>query len=274
MSKPKPRLLVVFSDTHCGSRLAMLPPTYQLMEDDVIIKATPTQMWLNSAWDTLWQQVHEYIGKDPWSVALVGDLIEGCHHGRRELVSNELSDHIEIFCKTVGPKIENAVKKYFVLGTEVHGGATEEMVIAKKYGATRHPDTKRWAENRWHLELNGYPVVLRHHIEATSREYLRASQLAINLANEQLAAIKRGHRPPNGLIVAHRHMHDYYTDGNNFCLVCGPWQMTTRFGHRKWSPMIPEPTLTVIDYRITRKGEMPIVTTFKATPGEATYAKI
>lgn len=267
------KLLVVFSDTHCGSRLGLMPKEYQIIEDDVIIKATTIQQWLLSAWNALWADVLAYIGKDPWSVALVGDAIEGCHHKRRELVSHDLADHIEIFYKVVAPRLEPADKKYFVLGTEAHGGATEEMLIAKKLGAVRHPDTKRYAENRWHLNFNGYPIVLRHHIEATSREYLRASALAINLANEQLSAIKRGHPHPKGLIAGHRHMHDYYTDGTNFALVCGPWQMTTRYGHTKWSPMLPEPTISVLDCRETRKGEMPRVETFKATPGEPTYVK-
>ena len=267
-------LLVVFSDTHCGSRLGLMPETYNCIEDDTVVQGTATQKWLLQAWEALWAETTAYIGKDPWSVALVGDSIEGCHHGRKELVSHNLADHIEIFLQVVGPKLEAADKRYFVLGTYVHGGDTDEMIIAKRLRATKHPDTGRWAENRWNLDCNGYPIVLRHHIETTSREYLRASALAINLANEQLAAVKRGHTCPKGFIAGHRHMHDYYTDGTNFALVCGPWQMTTRHGHTKWSPMVPEPTISIIDWRGRPKGSMPVVQTFKATPGAPKYVKM
>lgn len=260
-------LIVVFSDTHCGSRQGLMLPEHQLVEEpEVTIKATPLQLWLNEAWETLWDKVYKYIDNDSWIAIHVGDCIEGLHHGKRQLVSTDKADHFQIFLNAVYPKIMSASQRYFVLGTEAHGGQTDEIILAKRCKAKKHPVSKRFAENRWLLNLNGFPILFRHHINCTSREYLRSNSLSINLANEQLAAIRRGYTVPRGLVAAHRHMYDYVDTGSDFCLVCGPWQLTTRHGHKNWSPMVPEPTLSIIDSRGKAKGGKPEVITYKATP--------
>ena len=256
-----PKILVVFSDTHCGSRTGLMGPTHNLIEEpEVVIKASPGQLWLHEAWNRLWDQVNAYIDGRPWVAACVGDAIEGLHHGKMQLVTEELADHYQIFMDVVYPKIQTATKRIFVLGTSCHTG-NNEMILAKKCKAVKHPDSKRYAENRWLVNVGGTNIVLRHHINVTSREHLRTNALSINLANEQLAAIRRGWPVPMGLVVGHRHVYDYIDDGTQFCLVCGPWQLTTRFGHKNFSPMAPEPTLSIIDG--TNGLE---VVTFKATP--------
>jgi len=275
MGSKMTKLLVVFSDTHCGSREGLMLAEHHLVEEpEVIIKATPVQLWLLDAWEQLWKNVYSYIGKDAWVAAHIGDAVEGLHHKRKGLISDEKSDHFKIFMDTVYPKIMPASKRIFVLGTEAHGGRTDEMMLAKQCRAVKHPDTNRYAENRWLIDLNGYPIILRHHINCTSREYLRANALSANLANEQLAALRRGRIVPRGMVAAHRHMHDYIDNGNDFCLICGPWQATTRYGHTNWSPMTPEPTISVIDARNKKKGEKPVVVTFKATPEGESCVKL
>lgn len=267
-------LLVTFSDTHCGSTMGLMPEELELFEDGNVITPNASQKWLLQAWEEVWAKVNYIINGDPYTLAFIGDAIEGLHHKKRQVISDNKLDHIAAFDAVVGPKLMEAENRIFVLGTEAHGGATDELKLAEKYDCLPHPDTGRRGENRWLVNLNRYPIVLRHHINVTTREYLRTNALSINLGNEQLAAVKRGYTVPLGMVAGHRHIHDCIDDGRSFCVVCGPWQLTTRYGHTHWSPMLPEPSISILDARETEPGEKPLIYNFKVTPPEPNVLEI
>ncbi len=271
------RLVVVFSDLHSGSRRALMPPEYDIYEEGEYkqtIKANKQQFWLYKCWCDGWEKVIKYVGSDDWAWACVGDAVEGLHHGMSELVSNDVSDHMIIFDQLNRPYAELASKRFMVRGTRTHVSETTEMKLAEKLQCERHPDTGQWASDRWLLDINGYKFLLRHHMETTSREWLRIGALNRELDNEILAASKRQQPVPDGAAFAHRHMYDSYTNGHNFTMVCGPWQQTTRHGHTKWSAMLPQPTITVLDWRDARPGGPPTEKTFQYTPPAATVFKL
>jgi hypothetical protein len=243
---PDIRLLVVFSDLHSGSRRSLMPPTYDLFEEGELkqtITANKQQLWLYDCWCRGWEKVIKYVGGDPWAWAFNGDAIEGTHRAMTEIVSKDTGD-------------------------------TVEMKLAEKLKCERHPDTGQWAADRWMLNINGFNLLLRHHIQVTSREYLRGSALTIEFGNEVVAAQNRGQPTPQGIVFAHRHGYDWWNGKNTVAMVCGPWQQTTRYGHTKWSPMIPEPTLTVLDWRDSPIGGMPIEKTFAFSPQAATVTNL
>jgi len=263
------RQVVVFSDLHSGSRRSLMPPEYTLFEEGHLgqtIKASKQQLWLWECWRAGWGKVMEYVGSDPWAWACLGDAIEGTHHNRSELISNDPTDHMILFDQLVRPYAELAAKRFFVRGTGTHTGETTEMKLAEKLNCEKHPDTGQHAADRWLININGFNLLLRHHMSVTCREYLRASALSIEFGNEVTAAIMRKQPVPHGCVFAHRHCYDAWEPGNNFVLVCGPWQQTTRYGHTKWSPMIPEPTISVLDWRDKPAGAAPLIKTFQFTP--------
>lgn len=263
------RQVVVFSDTHSGSRRSLMPPEYTLFEEGALgqtIKANKQQLWLYDCWQQGWERVLGYVGSDPWAWAFLGDAVEGAHHGRTELVSNDPTDHMIIFDQLNRPYADLADKRFFVRGTGVHTGDTMEMKLAEKLGCERHPDTGQYAADRWMLSIGGFNLLLRHHVSVTTREYLRSSMLSIEFGNEVVAAQNRAQPAPHGAVFAHRHCYDVWEGGSTFAMVCGPWQQTTRYGHTKWSPMIPQPTITVLDWRESDSGGMPRIKTFMFTP--------
>lgn len=267
------RCVVVFSDLHSGSIRALMPPTYTLFEEGKLgatITASPCQQWLYACWETGWQRVLNYLGGDPWAWAFLGDAIEGRHHQLTELVSVDVTDHMIIFDQLVRPYSELATRRFFVRGSRTHTGDTPEMKLAQQLHCELHPDTHQYAADRWLLEINGFKLLLRHHVQVTSREYLRGSALTTEYSNEVIAAANRGQPIPDGCVFAHRHSYDYWDGGRKFALVCGPWQQTTRYGHVKWSPMIPEPTLTVLDWRDCPPYSAPKVENFLFTPPAST----
>jgi len=271
------RLLVVFSDLHSGSVHALMPPEYALFEKGTlnqIVKANAEQLWLYDCWTRAWEKVIEYVGGDPWAWVFNGDAIEGKHHGLSGLVSNDITDHMMIFHMLNEPYAALAAKRFFVRGTETHTGWTTEMKIAEKLNCEKHPDTGQWASDRWMLNVNGFNVLFRHHMSTTSREYLRGSALTIEYGNEVVASRNRGQPTPDGCVFAHRHGYDWWNGCSTFAMVCGPWQQSTRFGHKNWSPMVPEPTITVLDWRNSPPGGMPQNMTFKFVPPPATVVKL
>jgi len=274
-TEPDIRQVVVFSDTHSGSRRSLMMPEYTLYEEgklEQVIKANKQQLWLWDCWNRGWEKVLDYVGNDPWAWAFVGDATEGAHRRMTEIVSNDPTDHMIIFDQLCRPYAELAAKRFMVRGTSIHTGDTIEMKLAEKLGCEQHPDTGQWAADRWIIDINGFKLLLRHHMSVTCREYLRSGMLSIEFNNEVAAAHSRRQPIPDGCCFAHRHMYDWWDNGSNFAHVSGPWQQTTRYGHTKWSPLIPQPTLTVLDWRDSPLGGLPRHKTFMFTPqAQAVY---
>lgn len=277
IATPEIKQLVVFSDLHSGSRRSLMPPEYTLFEEGKLeqtVKANKQQLWLYDCWCKGWEKVIEHVGGDPWAWACVGDCIEGVHRRQGELISNDVTDHQIIFDQLTRPYAELATRRFMTRGTEIHVGTTAEMKLAEKLNCERHPDTGQFAADRWMLRVNGFNVLLRHHMSTTSRDYLRGSALTIEYGNEVVAAQNRKQPVPDGCVFAHRHGYDYWDGGTTFAMVCGPWQQTTRYGHTKWSPMIPQPTLTVLDWRDKPEGSLPTAKTFLFTPQAMTVVPL
>lgn len=267
------RCVVVFSDLHSGSRRSLMMPEYQLYEEagrGQVIKANSQQLWMWDCWQDAWGKVLDYIGSDPWAWAFMGDAVEGVHRHATEIISNDVTDHQNIFKGLVKPYADKASKRFFVRGTAVHTGDTIEMKLAESLNCEQHPDTGQFASDRWMLDIGGFKLLLRHHMSVTTREYQRATALSNEYGNEVIAAKTRNQPAPDGCVFAHRHCYDWWSGGRTFAMVCGPWQQTTRYGHTKWSPMIPQPTLTVLDWRQSDTGGMPIEKTFQFSPQPAT----
>lgn len=263
------KLAVIFGDTHTGSKSALFPPErYDLLEAERgdYVEPNQVQLWLHAAWETLWGRVLDYVGDDPWAAVHMGDVVHGNWSRFDDVMLPDMADQVEVAKRLLEPKLATAAKRFMVRGSSVHTGRSSEAVVAKGLNFERCPNSGTYAPDRWRLVLNGWPFAVKHHIPAVSREYLRLSGLGIELGNEQLSAVKRGYTPPMGLFGAHRHIHDLATDGLSAVHVSGPWMLDNRYSHTKWSPMIPEPTLTVMDARRTEAGRCPHFEVFKATP--------
>lgn len=270
------RLLVVFSDLHSGSRRALMPPKYTLYEEgklEQIIMANKQQLWLWDCWQIAWDRVLKYVGNDKWGWVFNGDAVDGTRFNSESL-SSDLTDHQLIFHQLCEPAAALAAKRFFVRGTRVHTGDTVEMKLAEKLGCEQHPDTGQHAADRWMINVNGFNVLFRHHMSVTTREHARGTALTNEFCNEVASATLRSQPIPNGVCFAHRHGYDYWDGGHNFALVSGPWQQTTRYGHVKWSSMVPAPTITVLDWRGKEKGAAPRVENFIFEPKAASVTKL
>jgi hypothetical protein len=227
--------------------------------DDLAGLLTPNalQMWLDRRWRELVAQALDYIAGSHFVLLLNGDMIEGIHHGGRQLVSTELADHLAIAEHYLRPLVDAATQTIMTRGTECHTQLAENG-LAHRLGATVD-DAQYWYQC-------GVLCSAKHHVATTGREWTRASGLGIALAQEQLAHARCGWAIPRLLFRAHRHTHDMVVAGDAAMATCGGWQMLTRFGWKVVPGSIPQPSMWLADWRRREDGELPDLRGLIATP--------
>lgn len=249
------KAVVTLADLHLGSTVALLPPGFVTLEGNEI-KLNAIQEWLWECWSRANKFLEDELGDDPFALVLNGDLIEGNHHGTKQIWSPEVGDHKLAAIEVLSPLAAKAAVTFVVRGTECHVNNTE-VSIADAINAAFNPETKNRAFDRLTLDVNGVRHVFRHHIGSTIRRGLAGTQLSTNLAEEQLEAVNNGEEIPRVVCCAHRHKHGIYQDDNGICVVSPPWQALTRFGHKVVSQARTKPGVFLIDHRNTQYGDLP-----------------
>ena len=256
--KEQIRSILVVSDLHCGSTVALLPPEFETIEGQAV-KQNKVQKWLWECWlDATGPWLKSVIGDAPFALVINGDAIEGVHHGTTQVVSPDPADHRVAAEQVLAPLAERASLVVVVKGTEVHT-LNSEVQMGHNLGASRHPSTGLTAADRWLIDCAGVRCGCRHHIGTSARAYLEASQLSIHLGNEQIEAARVGHPVPRVLGCAHRHRYGRYDDAHGLCFVSPPWQFLTRFGHKVVSAAVTKPGMVILDWRLKNDGELPDV---------------
>lgn len=273
--KPQPRrpegikLLADCSDFHCGSSIGLMPPQYTTLEG-FTVNASPFQLWLWECWLDWIEFVKQVRGADKMAVVFNGDCIEGIHHGTKQVVSADTGDHKGIAIKCLKPLADLSSVAYMVKGTPCHVNSSE-VSIAHALNLQINPDFPRAKDSdteppegayvfqRLNLEVCGVPIVARHHMPASLRRNLAATQFSIQLGEEQLEAANNGEPIPRILLMAHRHKTGHWQDDNGMAIVTGAWQGLTEFGHKIVSPSRVVPSGYILDWRGKDHGELPLV---------------
>lgn len=266
MSNTKPvRAIVVVSDIHAGSTRGLLPPGI-VTTSEVEIGLNSLQQFLWNSWVDANNWVADVMGDDPFALVVNGDATEGVHHGTKEVWSPDTRDHLKAAIKILAPLSNRAAATFVVEGTECHTGNQEHTLaeVLKAHpnyeaGVTMDGDPKAWAFQRLTIDMNGVRHVFRHHIGTSVRRNLAATQLSVNLAEEQIEAANNGEVIPQVVCCAHRHKYGEYRDDNGLIIVSPPWQMLTRFAHKVVSQARTKPGLYILDYRGLEEGSLPVV---------------
>lgn len=256
-SNEKIRTVVVLSDIHAGSTVALLPPGFTTLEGQEIGQS-PIQRWLWQCWEHCTRWLDEIVGADPHALVLNGDLIEGVHHGTKQVISPDTNDHVEAAIHILRPLAAKASRTFVVKGTECHTSNTE-IVIGKALKLEVDPETNLPAFDRLTLDVCGVRVVVRHHIPSAVRPYLESSQFSIQMGSEIIEAVRNHEPAPRVLCCAHRHRFGQYSDGHSLTIVSPPWQMLTRHGHKVVSQARTKPGAYVLDWRGVADGSLPKV---------------
>jgi hypothetical protein len=254
MKKPI-RALVDLSDLHCGSTKALLAPGFVTLEGQDVGQNN-IQKWLWECWQRKDDFLNDWLGSDPFALVLNGDILEGIHHGTKEIISPEMADHRRAAIQILEPLVKRAAKTFVVRGTEAHVN-NHETGIGEQLGAVKNPETGLHAFDRLTLDMCGVRCVFRHHIGTSMRRGLAGSQLSLTLAEEQLEAANNSEIIPRVVGCAHRHKPGHYEDENGICFVSPAWQVLTRFGNKVVSAARCKPGVQILDWREREDGELP-----------------
>lgn len=242
--------LVCVSDLHCGSTYGLMPPEFTLADDNVV-KANPFQRWLWGCWKEFWAWVDVETKGGKLGVAVVGDAIEGVHHGGAELVSLESVDHVRIAVDCLDPHI--AGRKLFVIeGTECHTRRHENAIGDALDAVPYRAGVFCWPQLE--LEVRGCSGILRHHIVTASRPQNESSAFSLQLASDRIEAVRTRRKPLQFLVSAHRHRFGYYGDGDAMAVILPPWQGLTRHGRKVVPHAATVSGGVILDFR--RAGRM------------------
>lgn len=155
--QPRPILVTIVSDLHINSTVGLVHPDYVGTEN-----RTATQKWIWHEWAAFWDrrraQIKEHKARH--FVVLNGDLVEGRHHGIKEIVTPDEEQQLEMAIKILEPIAKTADRFFITRGTTVHDGSWCE-VIGSDLGAEQTPDGKHcW----WLLrsEWNGVQFNIAH----------------------------------------------------------------------------------------------------------------
>lgn len=224
----KPARVLVVSDLHCGSTVALCPPGFDT-EEGQTIGLSDWQAWMWDRWRELIGYTKERYGKLD-ALIVNGDAIDGDHHRTMQVWSKNLGDHLRAAHHCLQPLAELAERVYVVLGTEVHTHGLEHA-LANLLAAERQSKA-RPAFDRLELSIGGNLLVTVHHMPTTSRAWLRGNALGMELANHRLHAAEVGARIPDVLCLAHRHQFGAYTDHAGSVFATPSWQGPTRYVYR------------------------------------------
>lgn len=257
MKRPKRgiELLVIVSDIHAGSTVAIMPPKLTVAEEQVV-EANALQRFFWKAWLDAMAWTSCVAGSDPFALALNGDMIEGNHHHTKQIISAEVGDHVECAAQVLAPLASRASKIFLTKGTECHTQDSENA-LGVRLNAEKNPANGRQVFDRLTLDICGTRFVARHHVSTSSRPWLDSNGLGMELASEQLQAVRNGERMPQILAVAHRHVGGHIANGEGICIATPAWQGLTRHGHKVVGAARCKPGLYILDWRGLPDGELP-----------------
>lgn len=219
------------------------------------------QEFLADCWDDFEGWALGQLAGSNYALVLNGDLIDGDHHGTKQIWSKGIQDQVAACVLLLSKLTQRASKVYVVRGTESHTNDSENS-IAKALRAEKNPSNTRGdlhVFDRLHLTVNGCRCVWSHHIATSVRSNGEASALSSVLTEEFVQAARNGHQPRQFIGRAHRHKFGVFSNGRGTVAVSPPWQMLTRFGHKVVPEARTQPGGYILDWSGKPLGALPDV---------------
>ena len=249
------KLALVLSDPHCGSHFGLLPPGvegfdgHEFRQNDF-----QKQMW--DYWCHMRDiRIPQVTRGDEFILIVNGDLIDGNHHRTKEIVSNEVGDHMAIAETALRPLVDMASKTFVLEGTDSHTGNVEHS-IGKRLGAVDSWQ-RRGSWKELPIEVNGCYGIVRHHISASASPRFESGALGRHLDDELNEAARRDDRIPKWIARAHRHRTGAFFDGYSLVIVTPAWQGRSRWLRNRMPTAMPQFGAWMLDWRGSPEGQLP-----------------
>lgn len=256
------RNLIVVSDTHCGCRLGVCPPTPITLDDGGTYHASAFQLKLYDLWREFWDVwVPEVTRGEPYDLVHNGDVIDGVHHNSTTQISQNIQDQLKIADVLLRPEVERCKALggtyYHIRGTAAHVGQSSvfEEQLAERLGAKPNQGGQHARYDLW-KRVGGALVHLLHHIGTTSSAAHEASAVNAELTAEYVEAARWNREPPDYVVRSHRHrsiaVDINSAKGYAAAIVTPAWQGKTPFVWKVPGARISEPQVGGI---VIRQGD-------------------
>ena len=243
----KIRNIIVVSDTHCGCRLGLCPPSVQL-DDGGTYEASDNQRKVWSMWEEFWCEWVPHVTRgEPFVVVANGDIIDGVHHQSTTPISHNLQDQRRI-CRTVFEPVRDVCegRLYIIRGTEAHGGksGSDEETVADVLGAIPNEQGQHARWDLW-LSIGNRLIHFLHHIGTTGSNAYEGTAIGKELVEEYAEAGRWGRGRPDCIVRSHRHRHMEVriptNMGYGISFVTAAWQLKTPFLWKGAGSRLSEP---------------------------------
>lgn len=229
--------VVIISDLHINSKLALFPPSF-VDDSGMVITQNKIQQWLWDSWLDFWQYVAS-LRNGKLIVILSGDIFEGDHHNTSQIVSHNMADQDKMLEEVVKPILDQKPDySFFVRGTQVHAGEAgqfEEMAarwFSNQTKVEQEPETGNYSWWWLPLETDGVKFDIAHHGRGGMRPWT-ANNAANILAAELVFDYCGAAWTPD--IAVRSHVHYKSDTGDNFpirVIYTPSWQQSTAHGHK------------------------------------------
>lgn len=271
--------LALIADLHSGCKFGLFPVANPpALDGGSNYVPTAFQRWL---WERWRQFLDDWLprvmrGSKSFGIAVLGDAMDGRHHGATTQISQNLDDQRRIARALLDPLRAMTDNFWLFRGTEAHGGPSceQESTLADELEAVPSPtgERARWEMWKW-LGTKDEPktalIHLSHHIGSTGREAYEATAPGAELVSAFVSASRGRKRPPDVIVRAHRHRFVKVELGASlpegapitaragaFCLVVPGWQGKTPFMFRGPLGRVSDPQFGGAVLRVSAEGEL------------------
>ena len=231
--------LIVISDTHCGCRFGLCPPTPVPMDGGGCYQASAMQKTVWSWWQEFWDEwVPTVTRGEPFAVVMNGDAIDGVHHKSVTQISHNLQDQINIAYEILAPVVEQCEGRYYhIRGTESHVGESgqEEERLAQRLKAIPD-DVGNYARYELWVRIGKGLAHITHHIGISGSLHFESSAPMRELTETYVEAGRWGREPADWIVRSHRHRNIEVRilthKGFATALTTPAWQLRTPYTYR------------------------------------------
>ena len=228
VARNKPKRVLFFADSHCGSNVGLTPPSYQypLINAPKSEEARRRNKWAKlqrECWDWYTAKLKELNPVD--KTFLLGDLIDGvgCFSGGTEQITTDRQVQVAMAIETL--ELIDTTGMIFTYGTAVHTGKEEdfEAQIADHFNS-------KIGSHEWE-SINGCVFDLKHHQSGTKNPF--TSLYNETTANLEWATV--GEQPKADVLVR-AHTHKFClarTEGSIAMTLPALQSMGSRYGQRR-----------------------------------------
>jgi hypothetical protein len=232
--------MIVVSDLHAGCRLGICAPSPIQLDDGGTYRPSVFQNVIWEHWMEFWKEwVPSVTRAEDYALVIVGDALEGVHHGVTTTVSNNINDQIEILRHVMNvPRSDRHLRRLFwVRGTEVHVGKSgcDEERVAREFGAYPNSEGQHARYELWVRVGNGLCHFL-HHIGSTGSSAYESTAVCKELIEAYTEAGRNRMQPPDIVCRSHRHRNFEVRLptklGYGISFVTAGWQLKTPLCYR------------------------------------------